>query len=98
LGIGREQVEHVAKLARLALTEEELHTFEEQLSRILEHARTVTSLDTEGVEPTSHSMPLVNVMRLDEVVEPIGSEAALANAPFADEGHFRVPRILDEEG
>lgn len=98
MGIGREQVEHVAKLARLALTEEELDTFEEQLSRILEHARTVTSLDTEGVEPTSHSMPLVNVMRPDEVVEPIGSEAALANAPFAEQGHFRVPRILDEEG
>jgi aspartyl-tRNA(Asn)/glutamyl-tRNA(Gln) amidotransferase subunit C len=98
LGIGREQVEHVAKLARLALSEEELDTFEEQLSRILEHARTVTSLDTEGVEPTSHSMPLVNVMRPDEVVEPIGSDAALANAPFAEQGHFRVPRILDEEG
>lgn len=98
MGIGREQVEHVAKLARLALTEEELNLFEGQLSAILEHARTVTSLDTEGVEPTYHSMPLVNVMRPDEVVEPIGSEAALANAPFAEEGHFRVPRILEEEG
>lgn len=98
MGIGREQVEHVAKLARLALTEEELGTFEEQLSRILEHARTVTSLDTEGVEPTYHSMPLTNVMRADEVVPPIGSEAALANAPAAEDGHFRVPRILEEEG
>lgn len=97
MGIGREQVEHVAKLARLALTEEELDTFEEQLSRILDHARTVTSLDTEGVEPTYHSMPLTNVMRADEVVAPIGPEAALANAPAAEDGHFRVPRILDEE-
>jgi aspartyl-tRNA(Asn)/glutamyl-tRNA(Gln) amidotransferase subunit C len=97
LGIGREQVEHVAKLARLALTEEELDTFEEQLSRVLEHANTVTNLDTEGVEPTSHSMPLMNVLRPDVVVPSIGSEAALANAPAAEDGHFRVPRILDEE-
>jgi len=97
LGIGRQQVEHVAKLARLALTEEELDLFEEQLSRILEHANTVTNLDTEGVEPTSHSMPLMNVLRPDEVIPSIGSEAALANAPVAEDGHFRVPRILDDE-
>lgn len=97
MGIGRQQVIHVAKLARLDLTDEELDLFEEQLSRILEHANTVTALDTEGVEPTSHSMPLMNVLRPDEVIEPIGSEAALANAPFAESGHFRVPRILDEE-
>lgn len=98
MGIGREQVEHVAKLARLALTEEELDTFEEQLSRILEHANTVTNLDTEGVEPTSHSIPLMNVLRPDVVIPSIGSEAALANAPAAENGHFRVPRILEEEG
>lgn len=97
MGIGREQVEHVAKLARLALTEQELDTFEEQLSRILEHANTVTNLDTEGVEPTSHSMPLMNVLRPDVVIPSIGSEAALANAPVAEDGHFRVPRILEEE-
>lgn len=97
MGIGRQQVEHVAKLARLDLTDEELDLFEEQLSRILEHANTVTALDTEGVEPTSHSMPLMNVVRPDEVIEPIGSEAALANAPFEESGHFRVPRILDDE-
>lgn len=96
LGIGRKQVEHVAKLARLDLTEEELNLFEGQLSAILEHAQTVTALDTEGVEPTSHSLPLSNVMRPDEVVEPIGAQAALANAPLAQDGHFRVPRILEE--
>ncbi len=98
MGIGREQVEHVAKLARLALTEEELTLFEGQLSAILEHANTVTNLDTEGVEPTSHSMPLMNVMRPDVIIPSIGAEAALANAPAAGDGHFRVPRILEEEG
>lgn len=98
MGIGREQVQHVAKLARLALSDEELNLFEGQLSAILEHANRVTALDTDGVEPTSHSMPLSNVMRPDEVVPPIGAEAALANAPAAEDGHFRVPRILEEEG
>ncbi len=97
MGIGRQQVEHVAKLARLALTEEELNLFEGQLSAILEHAATVTKLDTEGVEPTSHSMPLMNVLRPDVVIPPIGSAAALANAPAEEDGHFRVPRILDDE-
>lgn len=97
MGIGRQQVEHVAKLARLALTEDELSLFEEQLSRILEHANTVANLDTEGVEPTSHSMPLMNVLRPDVVIPSIGSAAALANAPAAEDGHFRVPRILEDE-
>lgn len=58
----------------------------------------MTNLDTEGVEPTSHSMPLMNVLRPDVVIPSIGSEAALANAPAAEDGHFRVPRILEEEG
>lgn len=97
MGIGRQQVEHVAKLARLKLTEEEMELFEGQLSAILEHANRVTALDTEGVEPTSHAIPLRNVLRPDEVIPPIGPEAALANAPFAEDGHFRVPRILEEE-
>ena len=97
MGIGREQVVHVAKLARLHLTDEELDLFEGQLSAILEHANRVTALETEGVEPTSHAIPLRNVMRPDEVVPPIGPEAALANSPLAEDGHFRVPRILEEE-
>jgi aspartyl-tRNA(Asn)/glutamyl-tRNA(Gln) amidotransferase subunit C len=96
--LSRDEVEHVAKLARLELTEEELALFEEQLSKILDHAETVTGLDTEGVSPTFSTMPLLNVFRPDEEVPPMTQEEALANAPAPEEGYFRVPRILDAEG
>lgn len=97
MSISRAEVEHVARLARLALTEEELTLFEEQLSKILDHAQTVTSLDTEGVNPTFHSMPLLNVFRPDEVEPVLSQEEALANAPAPEDGFFRVPRILEAE-
>jgi aspartyl-tRNA(Asn)/glutamyl-tRNA(Gln) amidotransferase subunit C len=96
MGIERSDVEHVARLARLALSEEELDLFQSQLSRILDHAARVTALDTDGVEPTSHAIPLVNVFRADEVVPPLSREEALSNAPLIEDGFFRVPRILDE--
>ena len=97
MSISRAEVEHVARLARLALTEEELTLFEGQLSKILDHAQTVTSLDTEGVNPTFHSMPLLNVFRPDEVEPPLSQAEALANAPAPEDGFFRVPRILEAE-
>lgn len=97
MAITRKDVEHVARLARLALTEEEKALFEQQLSKVLEHAARVTSLDTEGVPPTAHAMPLRNVFRTDEPSPPMEREEALANAPVADGGYFRVPRILEEE-
>lgn len=93
--ISREEVEHVARLARIALTEDEKSLFQEQLGHILEHAAKVTSLDTEGVPPTSHAIPLSNVFRSDEVEPGITQEEALASAPQAEAGHFRVPRILE---
>lgn len=85
-------------LARLALSEQELTTFQDQLSRILEHAGKVQALNTEGVEPTSHAIPLVNVFRRDEVIAPLSREEALSNAPAAEAGYFRVPRIIEEDG
>jgi aspartyl-tRNA(Asn)/glutamyl-tRNA(Gln) amidotransferase subunit C len=97
VAITRKDVEHVARLARLELTEEEKSLFEEQLGRILEHAARVTSLDTEGVPPTSHAIPLANVLREDELIFGLTQEEALTLAPEAEEGHFRVPRILEEE-
>lgn len=100
MGISREVVEHVASLARLALTEEEVATYGEQLGRILEHAARVTALDTEGVPPTSHPLPLKNVFRPDtpDVPAPLlTQEEALANGPAVEDGHFRVPRILEAE-
>jgi aspartyl-tRNA(Asn)/glutamyl-tRNA(Gln) amidotransferase subunit C len=96
MAIERAEVEHVARLARLALSEEELELFQSQLSRILDHAARVTALDTVGVEPTSHAIPLVNVFRRDEIAPPLTQQEALSNAPLAEDGFFRVPRILDE--
>lgn len=96
MAITRKDVEHVARLARLALSEEEITLFQRQLRRILEHAERVTSLDTEGVEPTSHAIPLSNVFREDEVGPCLAQDEALANAPEAEEGQFRVPRIIEE--
>ncbi len=95
--IDRKDVEHVASLARLALSGEEIELFQQQLGRILEHARRVTSLDTEGVAPTSHAISLSNVFRADEVAPSLSQQEALANAPAAEEGHFRVPRIAEGE-
>ena len=96
MAIRRADVEHVAKLARLALSEEELGTLEEQLSRILDHAARVTALDTDGIEPTAHAIPLVNVLRADEIVPPLDPAEALRNAPDVENGYFRIPKILEE--
>lgn len=97
MAITRKDVEHVARLARLELTEEEIVLFQEQLGRILEHAARVTSLDTEGVPPTAHAIQLANVFRNDELVPGLSHEEALASAPESEAGHFRVPRIIEEE-
>jgi aspartyl-tRNA(Asn)/glutamyl-tRNA(Gln) amidotransferase subunit C len=94
--ITREDVAHVARLARLTLTPEELDTFTEQLGDILDHARALAALDLEGVEPTAHPIPLVNVMR-DDVVGPLlDRDEVLAAAPDSEDGMFRVPPVLGE--
>jgi len=94
-GLTRADVEHVALLARLALTEDELERFTEQLDVILDHAAQVAALDTAGVEPTAHPLPLVNVLRGDDVRPSLDAAEVLAMAPAAEDGRFRVPRILD---
>jgi aspartyl-tRNA(Asn)/glutamyl-tRNA(Gln) amidotransferase subunit C len=94
--ITRADVEHVARLARLALTEAELIALTDDLGAILEHAAQVSALDTEGVEPTAHPLPLVNVFRGDEVGPTLSRDVVLAEAPAAEDGRFRVPRILGE--
>ena len=92
----RENVEHVAMLARLALTEDELEQFTEQLGVILGHAAEVAALDTVGIAPTAHPLPLVNVFRSDEVRPSLDPAEVLAMAPATEDGRFRVPRILEE--
>jgi len=91
-----EEVEHIAWLARLGLSEAEKARMAEQLGGILEHFQTLNELDTEGVAPTAHPLQLANVMRRDEARTPCGREALLANAPERDEQHFIVPRIVEE--
>ncbi len=92
--ISKEQVEHVAMLARLELTEAEKETYTEQLNSILEYAAVLDKLDTKDVPPTAHPLPLHNVFR-DDVVKPsISQEEALANAPDQEDGFFKVPKIV----
>ena len=97
VSISREDVEHVARLARLALTSGEVALFQDQLSKILEHANRVTSLETEGVPATAQVISASNILRADVVVAPLSRDEALANAPEIEAGHFRVPRIKEGE-
>jgi aspartyl-tRNA(Asn)/glutamyl-tRNA(Gln) amidotransferase subunit C len=89
-------VEHVARLARLALDDAEKAQMRSQLEAILGYVEQLRRVDTAGVEPTAHVLPLVNVMRDDEVRPCYPAEAMLGNAPDAQDGQFRVPRILEE--
>ena len=91
--ISREEVLHVARLARLALTDEEVERFREQLSAILDAVGKVSELDLEGVPPTSHPLDLVNVLAEDEPRPPLSREDALANAPDPEGGFFGVPAV-----
>lgn len=90
-------VEHVARLARLALSPEELERFRAQLGLILEHAERVQEVAAEDVPPTAQPVPRSNVFRPDERAECLSPEEALSTAPEAEDGRFRVPRIIEEE-
>jgi aspartyl-tRNA(Asn)/glutamyl-tRNA(Gln) amidotransferase subunit C len=90
------EVEHVARLARLALADGEKERMRSQLDAILGYVEQLRRVDTDGVEPTAHVLPLVNVLRDDEVRPSYPVEAMLANAPDAEDGQVRVPRILEE--
>ena len=93
--ITRREVEHVARLARLALSEEEKELMTRQLDRILGYVDKLKELDTSRVEPTSHVIPLENVMREDAVGPSLSQDDALANAPDREHPFFRVPRIIE---
>jgi aspartyl-tRNA(Asn)/glutamyl-tRNA(Gln) amidotransferase subunit C len=94
--ITREDVAHVARLARLDLSDAEVDTFTDQLAKVLDHAADVEALDVADVPPTAHPYPLVNVLRADEPTPCLGQEDALAAAPLAESGQFRVPPVLGE--
>lgn len=93
--ITRDQVQHVARLARLELSEEELETFTGQMDSILEYVEKLNALDTDGIVPTSHAVPMENAFRPDDPKGSIGVEAALANAPQRAESFFRVPKVIE---
>lgn len=91
-----QEVEHVARLARLELTAEEKERMRAQLDSILSYIDKLNELDTSAVEPTSHVIPMVNVMREDEVRPSLPQEEALANAPDREGEFFKVPRIIED--
>ena len=96
MSLDRSAVDHVARLARLDLTEEERDRMQVELTNILEHADKIQALELDDVPPTSHSLPLKNVMRPDEIKESLAPDAALSNAPESEDGRFKVPRIIED--
>ncbi|MBM3213899.1 Asp-tRNA(Asn)/Glu-tRNA(Gln) amidotransferase subunit GatC [Candidatus Poribacteria bacterium] len=93
--ITTQDVEYVAQLARLELSDEETSQLTEQLSRILAYIEKLNELDTNDVPPTSHVLPIRNVVRRDEAAASMSREAALAIAPEESEGHYEVPRVIE---
>jgi aspartyl-tRNA(Asn)/glutamyl-tRNA(Gln) amidotransferase subunit C len=93
--ITRKEVEHVALLARLQLDETEITTFTGQMDAILAYVEKLNELDTAGIVPTSHAVPMENAFRTDEVRPSIGAANALANAPERVEGFFKVPQVIE---
>jgi aspartyl-tRNA(Asn)/glutamyl-tRNA(Gln) amidotransferase subunit C len=93
--ITKQEVEHVAKLARLELSDRQKDMFTDQLSNILSYVEQLNQLDTKGVEPTSHVLDISNVMREDRAHDSLPQDKALANAPDKAAGHYRVPKIIE---
>jgi len=96
--ISRDEVAHLARLARLAVSEDELDLFAGQLDVILGAVALVGEVAAADIPPTTHAVPMSNVLRRDEVVPSLPREAVLACAPAVEDDKFRVPRILTEEG
>ncbi|SFE62609.1 aspartyl/glutamyl-tRNA(Asn/Gln) amidotransferase subunit C [Bacillus sp. OV194] len=92
--ISKDQVKHVAHLARLSVSEEEVDMFTEQLDAIIGFAEELNELDTENIEPTTHVLELKNVLREDAVKESVTREEALKNAPDQRDGQFKVPKTF----
>lgn len=92
-----EEVRHVAKLACLRLTDEELEAYRSQLSSVLEHIATLAGVNTDGVEPMAHPLDVTNRLAEDLVGEPMPIEALLRNAPAQHESYLTVPKVLGDE-
>ena len=97
MSIARADVAHLARLSRLALTDEELDHFAVQLDQIIAAVARVQEVAAEGIPPTTHAVPVTNVFREDVVGPPLGADRALDQAPAMERQRFRVPRILSED-
>ena len=95
MGLTREEVLHIARLARVGLSEDDVARFQEQLSEILDHFDILRQLDTESVPPTSHTLDLQDVTSADEIRDSLPRQEILANAPIPEEGFFRVRAVLE---
>lgn len=95
MALSRDEVLHIAKLARVGVTHADVDRLSAQLSGILDHFETLQQLDTEGVEATSYPLPLLNVMRDDTTRPSLPREAVLQNAPGQNEGFFQVSAVLE---
>ena len=93
--IEKETVRHIAKLARLKLSDQEEDTYTEQIGKILEYVAELQSVDTAGVQPAAHILPVSNIMRDDQVTSPQNQEMILKVAPDVENNFFRVPKIGD---
>lgn len=96
--IDESQVRHIAKLARLDLSDDEVRRFAGQLGDILTYVEKLREVDTEGVEPMAHAMPITDVFRSDEPRTGLTQDHALQNAPAREQGFFKVPAVLDQGG
>lgn len=96
MAISREEVEHVAYLARLGLNEEEKERLQGQLSDILQHVAVINGLNTDAIPPTAQVIPLRNVERADEAEPSFEPKAILANAPRSEDQQFKIPPVLEE--
>lgn len=93
--LSREEIEHIADLAKLALAEDELLRYQEQLSAMLEYFERIQKLDTDAIPPTATVLPLRNVMRADDPATLFERDDLLAGAPESEEGCFKVPAVLE---
>ncbi len=94
MAISRDEVKYIAGLARLTLTEDEITLYAQQLSDILGYIEQLNELDVDNVEPMSHVLDIINVMREDKHLPSLSREEVMANAPDHDGEHFKVPRVV----
>lgn len=95
MAVDRDEVLNISKLARLRLSDDEVETYREQLSEILDYVEKLAELDTRDVEPTTHAVPLIMHLRDDVAESRLSRDEVLGNAPDAEDGHFRVPKVVE---